>query len=86
MLSVILSPGSRNGTLDLAGLRRCRHLAPAGFVEREPILSRAPGSFVLIPPDTEYGLRIVGDTRARWLAIWRSALNGLFKELEGIGP
>ena len=34
------------------------------------------GTFVLVPPDTEHGLRIVGDGPARWLAIWPSALDG----------
>lgn len=36
----------------------------------------SPGSFVLIPPDTEHGLRIVGDGQAAWLAIWPRALDG----------
>ena len=36
----------------------------------------AAGTFVLVPPDTEHGLRIVGDGPARWLAIWPSALDG----------
>ena len=50
-----------------------------------------PGSFVLIPPDTEHGLRILGESTARWLAIWPSALDGLPEDLEqarsaGAGP
>ncbi len=36
----------------------------------------AAGTFVLVPPDTEHGLRIVGTGPARWLAIWPSALDG----------
>ncbi len=44
------------------------------------------GSFVLVPPDTEHGLRIVGETEARWLAIWPSALDGLFEELASVDP
>jgi hypothetical protein len=35
-----------------------------------------PGTFVLIPPDTEHGLRVLSE-EARWLAIWPSALDGL---------
>jgi quercetin dioxygenase-like cupin family protein len=41
-----------------------------------------PGAFVLVPPDTEHGLRVLGDTPARWLAIWPSALDGLPEEIE----
>ena len=41
-----------------------------------------PGSFVLIPPDTEHGLRILGDTTARWFAIWPSALDGFPEAVE----
>lgn len=40
-----------------------------------------PGAFVLVPPDTEHGLRITSDT-AKWLAIWPSALDGLLDEIE----
>jgi quercetin dioxygenase-like cupin family protein len=40
-----------------------------------------PGTFVLVPPDTEHGLRIVGTAEARWLAIWPAALDGLVEEL-----
>ena len=43
-----------------------------------------PGSFVLVPPDTEPGLRILGDTTARWLAIWPSALDGFPEEVERV--
>ena len=41
-----------------------------------------PGAFVLVPPDTEHGLRITSDA-AKWLAIWPSSLDGLIEELEG---
>ncbi len=44
----------------------------------------APGSFVLIPPDTEHGLRVLGDTTARWFAIWPSALDGFPEEIERV--
>ncbi len=40
-----------------------------------------PGAFVLVPPDTEHGLRITSAS-AKWLAIWPSALDGLIEELE----
>lgn len=39
-----------------------------------------PGSFVLVPPDTEHALRVLSQ-EARWLAIWPSALDGLIDEL-----
>ncbi len=39
-----------------------------------------PGTFVLIPPDTEHGLRVLSE-EARWLAIWPSALDGLIDAL-----
>ena len=39
-----------------------------------------PGSFVLIPADTEHGLRVLS-AEARWLAIWPSALDGLIDDL-----
>lgn len=39
------------------------------------------GSFVLIPPDVEHGLRILGSKPARWLAIWPAALDGLPEDL-----
>ena len=41
-----------------------------------------PGSFTLVPPDTEHGIRIVGDGPAAWLAVWPAALDGLLEELE----
>lgn len=39
-----------------------------------------PGTFVLIPPDTEHGLRVLSE-EARWLAIWPEALDGLIDAL-----
>ncbi len=42
------------------------------------------GSFVLVPPDTEHGVRITGSGPARWLAIWPAALDGMFSEIESI--
>ena len=44
-----------------------------------------PGTFVLVPPDTEHGLRILGSREARWLAVWPPALDGLPEELEQAG-
>ncbi len=41
-----------------------------------------PGAFALVPPDTEHGIRIVGDGPAAWLAIWPAALDGLPEALE----
>ena len=49
-----------------------------GATSRTPI---AAGTFVLVPPDTEHGLAIVGSEEARWLAIWPAALDGLVEEL-----
>ena len=40
------------------------------------------GSFALVPPDTEHGIRIVGTGPAAWLAIWPAALDGFPEELE----
>ena len=55
------------GTMDLCGASSVTPLVP--------------GAFVLIPPDTEHGLRITSD-EARWLAIWPAALDGLIEDLE----
>ena len=55
-----------------------------GEIELLGASSRTPigaGTFVLVPPDTEHGLRIVGSRPARWLAIWPAALDGLVEEL-----
>jgi quercetin dioxygenase-like cupin family protein len=40
------------------------------------------GSFALVPPDTEHGIRIVGSSPAAWLAVWPAMLDGLPEELE----
>ncbi len=53
-----------------------------GATSRTPI---GAGSFVLVPPDTEHGVRITGTGPARWLAIWPAALDGMFAELEAAG-
>ncbi|HYH92644.1 MAG TPA: cupin domain-containing protein [Candidatus Saccharimonadales bacterium] len=42
----------------------------------ETVTPLGPGSFVRVPPDTEHGIRVVGDRPARWLAVWPSALDG----------
>ena len=54
-----------------------------GVSSRTPI---GPGTFVLVPPDTEHGLRIVGTGEARWLAIWPAALDGFVEELLTLDP
>ena len=41
-----------------------------------------PGSFALVPPDTEHGIRIIGFAPAAWLAIWPARLDGFPEELE----
>jgi quercetin dioxygenase-like cupin family protein len=43
---------------------------------RESVTLLEPGSFVLVPPDTEHGLRVLGESPATWLAIWPPALDG----------
>jgi quercetin dioxygenase-like cupin family protein len=58
-----------------------------GEVEFLGAESRTPltvGSFVLVPPDTEHGIRITGTGPARWLAIWPAALDGMFSEIGSI--
>lgn len=58
-----------------------------GEIELLGATSRIPisaGMFVLVPPDTEHGLRIVGSRPARWLAIWPAALDGLVEDLSSI--
>ena len=58
-----------------------------GEVEFLGAESRTPltvGSFVLVPPDTEHGIRIIGTGPARWLAIWPAALDGMFSEIGSI--
>ena len=51
----------------------------------ESVTPLEPGAFVLVPPDTEHGLRIVGTEPARWLAVWPSALDGLPEAIEALG-
>ena len=60
-----------------------------GEVELLGATSRTPiraGAFVLVPPDTEHGIQIVGLGPARWLAIWPAALDGLVEDLLAIRP
>jgi mannose-6-phosphate isomerase-like protein (cupin superfamily) len=52
-----------------------------GATSRTPL---GPGCFVLVPPDTEHGVRITGTGPARWLAIWPAALDGMFDEFGSI--
>lgn len=40
------------------------------------------GSFALVPPDTEHGIRVLGTMPAAWLAVWPAALDGFPEELE----
>src|SRR3989304_10627695 len=54
-----------------------------GVSSRTPI---GPGTFVLVPPDTEHGLRIVGPDGARWLGGWPAALDGFVEELLTLDP
>ena len=60
-----------------------------GEVELLGASSRTPiraGAFVLVPPDTEHGIRIVGSGPARWLAIWPAALDRLVEDLMKVDP
>ena len=52
------------------------------FLGRESVTAMTAGSFALVPPDTEHGIRIVGTEPAAWLAVWPTALDGLPEELE----
>jgi quercetin dioxygenase-like cupin family protein len=52
----------------------------------ESVTPLEPGTFVLVPPDTEHGLRILGTEPARWLAVWPRALDGLPEAIEALGP
>ena len=52
----------------------------------ESVTPLEPGAFVLVPSDTEHGLRIIGTEPARWLAIWPQALDGLPEAIEALGP
>jgi len=47
----------------------------------ESVTPIGPGSFVLVPPDTEHTLHVLSE-EASWLAIWPSALDGLPEEIE----
>jgi len=41
----------------------------------------SPGTFILVPPDTEHALKVLTD-EARWLAIWPPSLDGLLDDLD----
>ena len=73
-----LHRGEPEGFFVLAG-----EIELLGASSRTPI---GPGTFVLVPPDTEHGLRIVGIGEARWLAIWPAALDGFVEELLTFDP
>lgn len=47
----------------------------------ETVTRVGPGSFVLVPPDTEHSFRVLSE-EARWLAIWPPSLDGVLEELE----
>lgn len=47
----------------------------------ESVTRIGPGSFVVVPPDTEHSLRVLSET-ARWFAIWPASVDGLHEELE----
>jgi len=49
---------------------------PVDLVGADTVTRLESGSFVLVPPGIEHGLRMVGDGVSRWLAIWPSALDG----------
>jgi quercetin dioxygenase-like cupin family protein len=52
------------------------------FLGARSVTPMTAGSFTLVPPDTEHGIRIVGTGPAVWLAIWPASLDGLPEELE----
>lgn len=52
------------------------------FLGASSTTSMTAGSFALVPPDTEHGIRIVGTEPAAWLAIWPASLDGFPEELE----
>ena len=52
------------------------------FLGKESTTAMTAGSFALVPPDTEHGIRIVGTAPAAWLAVWPAALDGFPEELE----
>lgn len=81
---------SSAATVAAAAGRICIGGEPEGFLILEGDLelcgaqtvSRVgPGTFLLVPPDTEHSFRVLSD-EARWLAIWPAALDGLLDELE----
>jgi quercetin dioxygenase-like cupin family protein len=64
---------------------------PIDLLGAESVTRLETGSFVLVPPGVEHGLRMVGDGVSRWLAIWPSALDGFPEAAEaaaagGAGP
>jgi quercetin dioxygenase-like cupin family protein len=48
----------------------------------EGVTRIGPGDIVLVPPDTEHGLRT--PTGGRWLAIWPPALDGILAATEKV--
>jgi quercetin dioxygenase-like cupin family protein len=56
-----------NGDLELCGA--------------ESVTRVGPGTFILVPPDTEHSFRVLSE-EARWLAIWPPSLDGLLEELQ----
>lgn len=52
------------------------------FLGASSTTSMTVGSFALVPPDTEHGIRIVGTRPAAWLAIWPADLDGLPEGIE----
>jgi len=52
------------------------------FLGSESVTAMTAGSFALVPPGTEHGIRIVGTDPAAWLAIWPTALDGFPEALE----
>ncbi len=52
------------------------------FLGQASVTAMTAGSFALVPPGTEHGIRIVGTAPAAWLAVWPAALDGFPEELE----
>ena len=52
------------------------------FLGAHSVTPMTAGSFALVPPDTEHGIRIVGTGPAAWLAVWPAALDRFPEELE----
>lgn len=59
-----------------------RDEAEVEFLGARSVTPMTTGSFALVPPDTEHGIRIVGTGPAAWLAVWPAALDGFPEELE----